>query len=87
MSKDYENFSIEEIREQVIEEITLYESLYHLLCSNYSPAYLKGSNWYVGESLSEWWLKVEGSMKEYKKKYKKYLYIKEILIYGIPNMT
>lgn len=82
MSKEYKNFSIEEIREQVIEEITIYESLYHLLCSNYSPAYLKGSDWYVGENLKDWWLKVEGSVKEYKKKYNKYLYIKEILIFG-----
>ena len=36
-------------------EIDHYEILYQGLCSQYSDAYLKGSDWYVGDSLKEWW--------------------------------
>jgi hypothetical protein len=33
------------------------EPNYQLLCSEFSPAYLSGSAWYVGESLYEWFCK------------------------------
>jgi hypothetical protein len=68
-----------------INTINYYEPIYQCLCSNYSEAYLKSSNWYVGDSLHDWWVKIEPDVKSYKKKYKKLNYIKEILNIFINN--
>jgi len=56
-----------------------YESIYYCLCANFSLAYLSGSEYYVGESLYDWWIKVEANSKDYSIKYKKLEYIISIL--------
>lgn len=36
-------------------EINYYEPIYQCLCSDFSVAYLKGSSFYVGDSLRKWY--------------------------------
>lgn len=76
----YDEQNYKKIIETVEYEITLFESFYHCLSSNFSEAYLQGSDWYVGPSLRDWWLKVEGCTLNYEKKFDKFQYIKEILL-------
>ena len=66
-------------------ELSYYESLYQCLCCSFSEAYLKGSKWYVGERLTDWFYNVEGNFSEFRSKFEKYGYIKEILDIFITN--
>lgn len=63
----------------MIKDIDYYEPIYQCLCSQYSEAYLKGSSFYVGNSLKEWWVNLSNSVVENRIKFKKYEYIKDIL--------
>ncbi len=65
--------------DNIFNEVMHYESLYHCLCSSFSKAYLEGSDWYIGESLVDWWLCVESDVNSYNKKFDKFDYIKEII--------
>lgn len=59
-----------------------YETLYHGLCSQYSEAYLQGSDWYVGESLKHWWFYQASKVMDLDK----LLYIYNILEIWIDNV-
>jgi len=66
------------------QEIDLYEDLYQCLCSNFSLAYLKGSSFYIGDTLKKWYYKNIIQMKysneeEYEYNLLKYEYLKIIL--------
>ena len=54
---------------------TEYEALYQCLCSQYSSAYLMGSDYFVGDNLYDWWVNTEKN----KKSIVKWFYIKDIL--------
>ena len=69
----------DQLLDNIFNEVMHYESLYHCLCSSFSKAYLEGSDWYIGESLVDWWLCVESDVNSYNKKFDKFDYIKEII--------
>jgi hypothetical protein len=54
------------------------QPLYDELNSKYSKSYLKGSIWYVGDDLTEWWNKQ--SIRYYDKNIKTLMVIIDILI-------
>lgn len=75
---DY-NLKIEKMTNSIHQELSNYEALYQCLCCNYSDAYLKGSKWYVGDRLTDWFYDIESTFVDFRKKFEKYGYIKEIL--------
>lgn len=42
---------------EISEMLTQIQPLYTKLISNFSSAYLHGSEWYVGDDLNKWWEK------------------------------
>lgn len=52
------------------------EPFYNKLHSKYSASYLKGSDWYVGTSLTDWWNKSIN----YRKKRKELFHIIRIIL-------
>ena len=59
------------------------QPFYTELNSKYSKSYLKGSCWYKGDDLSEWWNKE--SIRNYYKNIKTLMYILDILILNKKN--
>lgn len=75
---DYE-LKMKELRNKFRNELSHYESLYQCLCCSFSDAYLEGSQWYVGEKLTEWFYTIDIESKSLIEKLEKYEYIKEII--------
>ena len=68
------------VRDSITTDIQVhYESIYQCLCANYSEAYLKGSDFYVGDCLYDWWVQIETEKEKKKEKNMKWVYIKNIL--------
>lgn len=45
------------ISNNIIQTINVIQPMYNELNSRYSNSYLRGSSWYVGDDLLEWWNK------------------------------
>lgn len=56
------------------------EPRYKALISRFSPSYLSGSDWYVGESLVDWWFQRNLEVLNIKENYKKVYYILETIL-------
>jgi hypothetical protein len=68
-----------------IENIILQlQPYYSELNSSYSKSYLKGSCWYVGENLLEWWKK-SNTIRYYSESILKLKNICEMIIFDINN--
>jgi len=67
------NLLYDDIQEDITEK---YEPIYQCFCSAYSEAYLKGSTFYVGQILEDWWIEETTNCKE---KLLKWVDLKEIL--------
>lgn len=76
----YQMIDMIELQKQELDMIYYYyEPIYQCLCSQYSVAYLKGSEFYVGSKLHRWWNKLEPTSKKFRQKMIKWHKIKEIL--------
>lgn len=60
-------------------EIAYYQDIYNGLTSGFSPAYLKGSSFYIGESIHDWLFTLSKNSKEMEKKLSKWEELKILL--------
>jgi len=67
------NMLYDDIQEDIAEK---YEAVYQCLCARYSDSYLKGSDFYVGDILENWWIEKPENCEE---KLMKWVKIKETL--------